>query len=296
MEHINGIPKYTNFVLAVELKNFYVANKIYNKDKHTLKWAIKVGYLNIVKYLIKINNSDYNLSPTPIDLACEYGHLHLVKWFHKNSYICTDYAMNHAAKNGHLNIVKWLHKHAHNDINAALGWSNLHNDNTKVIKFLTKLKIPIKNIDLISQYIEKLNYNYKYISSFTVNENTWQWAAISGDLELIKKLHISDKSNYTKLTMDLAAGNGHLEIVKYLHNNGYKGTILTMNLAVMDNQLEIVKYLIEIKELNIEEAVYLARYCGYFKILQFLHNNVNNSVSEFSIESFDSASKCIQKA
>lgn len=281
---------YIDFVLAVELKNFYVAKKIYNKNKHTIKWAIKIGYLNIVKYLEELNNfsgCNDNIAPTSMDLACEYGHLDIVKWFHKKLYKCTDYAMNHAAKNGHYSIVQWLHKHSHNDINSALNWAKFYNtsidkhknlhQNTKVINFLTKLK-PIKHIDLISKYIEQLNYNYSYIGSFPVKENTWHWAAVFGDLELIKKLHILDKDNYSTLTMDLAAGNGHLEIVKYLHENGYKGSSLTMNLAVMDNQLEIVKYLYEIKNINVDEAMFLARYNGYFKIMKFLENNKTNDL------------------
>jgi len=109
--------EYIDFILSIELENTKLTKKLYKKDKHTVKWAAKWGYLSVVKYLLLIDDSESNntVAPTAMDLACEYGHLHLVKWFHKKSFFNTDYAMNHAAKNGHYNVVKWLDKHAKNN-------------------------------------------------------------------------------------------------------------------------------------------------------------------------------------
>lgn len=184
--------------------------------------------------------------------------------------------MNHAAKNGHYNIVEWLYKSTKdNDINTALGWATLNSvKNANVITFLTNLKHKLSattKFDLISYYILSLNYNHKYIRLLPAKENTWKYAGKYGNLELIKHLHIHDKDNYDTLTMNLAAGNGHLDVVQWLYKNDYKISSITMNLAIMNNQLEIVKYLYEIKEINISEAINLSRYCGYLKIIEFLH-------------------------
>jgi ankyrin repeat protein len=279
MNVISEIAKHTDFILSIDLKQHSISERLYRRDIHTLRWAAKIGYVSIVKYLTAIDDSECydTIAPTAMDLACEYGHLTLVKWFHKKLYISTEYAMNHAAKNGHLKIVQWLYKHKkNNDINAALNWAKLNiGENINTIKFLLRFRLHNTYIDTISYYIMSLNYNYKYIRLLPVKEDTWKHAGKHGNLELIKKLHIYDRESYDSLAMDLAAGNGHLEVVQWLYKNDYKISSITMNLAVMNNQLEIIKYLYEIKEINIKEAIHLARYCGYLKIIEFLDKSTS---------------------
>ena len=40
-----------DIILAIQLKNNYVAKKIYNAKKHTLLWASREGHLELIKWL-----------------------------------------------------------------------------------------------------------------------------------------------------------------------------------------------------------------------------------------------------
>ncbi|OWY92447.1 hypothetical protein PHMEG_00038559, partial [Phytophthora megakarya] len=46
------------------------------------------------------------------DLACEFGHLHVVKWLHMNrSEGCNAFCMYRAIRNRHFDVVLFLHVH-----------------------------------------------------------------------------------------------------------------------------------------------------------------------------------------
>ena len=76
--------------------------------------------------------------------------------------------------------------------------------------------------------------------------NAMDWAAFYGHLDVIKWLHENRKEGCTTDAMDFAAGNGHLEVVKWLHENRKEGcTGDAMDLASENGHLEIVKWLHE---------------------------------------------------
>ena len=74
-------------------------------------------------------------------------------------------------------------------------------------------------------------------------------AAANGHLEIVKWLHENRKDikgfACTTNAMDYAALNGYLETVKWLHENGYACTTDAMNWAAARGHLEIVKFLHE---------------------------------------------------
>jgi len=53
--------------------------------------------------------------------------------------------------------------------------------------------------------------------------HTWNWAAKNGHLEVVKWLHENRKEGSTTKAMDFAAEYGHLEILKFLHENRKEG-------------------------------------------------------------------------
>jgi hypothetical protein len=77
----------------------------------------------------------------------------------------------------------------------------------------------------------------KYIDEIKINI-----IAGYGSLEIIKYL-ISIGKECTTDAMDHASWKGHLEIVKYLHSIGKDCTVSAMNLASREGHLEVVKYL-----------------------------------------------------
>ena len=71
-------------------------------------------------------------------------------------------------------------------------------------------------------------------------------AAIIGNIDIIKWLHINIRNSCSTDAMDWAAQNGHLEVVKWLHENRPEGcTTDAMDLAAATGHLEIVKWLHE---------------------------------------------------
>ena len=53
--------------------------------------------------------------------------------------------------------------------------------------------------------------------------NAMDYAAKNGHLEVVKCLHENRTEGCTKDAMDWAAKNGHLEVVKWLHDNRTEG-------------------------------------------------------------------------
>jgi len=77
----------------------------------TAQMTTRVGNLEMLKWFIE--TCDFQMTPHIIDIACKYGHLHIVKWIHFNhpEIICTKSAMDTACEQGHLEIAKFLHTH-----------------------------------------------------------------------------------------------------------------------------------------------------------------------------------------
>src|SRR5436853_597171 len=66
----------------------------------------------------------------------------------------------------------------------------------------------------------------------------------NGHLEVVKWLHQNRKEGCSEWAMDHAAEYGHLEVVKWLHQNRTEGcTIRAMNCAAENHHLEVVKWL-----------------------------------------------------
>ena len=145
---------FLNFDKTVILSE-YISVKKFNKI-FNLKYAVYYGHLEIVKFLYKHHQNDYDffckttmncavinghldivvwlsfnrsegcglfskVKTTTLDFAAKHGHFEIVKWLHEQSLICSEIkatkeAMNLAALNGHLGIVKLLHENRQNRV------------------------------------------------------------------------------------------------------------------------------------------------------------------------------------
>lgn len=127
------------------------------------------GNIETMKYLIK----EINIIPTDCQmyLACENGHLEIVKYLFKNGIKPHD-AINFASGNGHLNIVKYLYKNGFKATCIGIDWAG-ENGYLEVVKYLHKNGI-------------------KH-SSYVIN-----WASKKGHFEMVEylKKHKKYKKNY----------------------------------------------------------------------------------------------------
>ena len=87
---------------------------------------------------------------------------------------------------------------------------------------------------------------YEANKLFDPEKHNWLSASSNGHLEVVKFLHEHRKEGCTTNAMDLASREGHLEIVKFLHEHRKEGcTTRAMNWASLGGHLEIVKFLHE---------------------------------------------------
>jgi ankyrin repeat protein len=69
---------------------------------------------------------------------------------------------------------------------------------------------------IISKNLHCILYIYK------PHIHTWKWACLNNQLEVVKWLYENEISGRDHYAIDLAAKNGHLDIVKYLHTHKSK--------------------------------------------------------------------------
>ena len=111
------------------------------------------------------------------------------------------------------------------------------------------------------------------------------YTAENGHLEIIKWLHenlskiINSNNVCTTYAMNIAAAQGHLEIVKWLHENRNEGcTTTAMDYAASNSHIEVVKWLHENrKEGCTTLAMNLAAKNGHSEIVNYLKNNIKNN-------------------
>jgi Tfp pilus assembly pilus retraction ATPase PilT len=88
----------------------------------------------------------------------------------------------------------------------------------------------------------------KRFKKFNKEKHTYDWAAKNGHLAVVKWLHENKIEGCSKRTMDLAAENGRLKIVKWLHENRNEGcTERIMEKAEQNGHVWVVKWLTENK-------------------------------------------------
>ena len=81
---------------------------------------------------------------------------------------------------------------------------------------------------------------------------------------------------FTRHAINLAARNGHLEVVTWLHQNRKEGcTTWAMDFAAANGHLEVLKWLYQNrKEGCTEDAMEFAKENGHFEIVKWLCQNI----------------------
>lgn len=104
------------------------------------------------------------------------------------------------------------------------------------------------------KYVEKIHNIYKNFKGlFEVGppETAIDIAAGQGCLDTIKYLYEQGIVSSTYQAMDNAASCGYLDIVKWLHENTDAGCKFALNMAIYNGHLDVVKY---IKDNNIQKT------------------------------------------
>jgi len=75
-------------------------------------------------------------------------------------------------------------------------------------------------------------------------KHTMDWACFHGHMNIVKWIHQNSKEGCTARAMDWAAQNGHFDVVKFLHENRKEGcTLRAMDYSEWNGHIEILKFL-----------------------------------------------------
>ncbi len=120
-------------------------------------------------------------------------------------------------------------------------------------------------------YLDGIVYN----TNLTFTRAAMNYAAMNGHLHMVKFLHENREEGCSTWAMDWAAMNGHLEVIKWLHENREEGcTTLAMNWAASNGHLHVVEWLHENREEGCTRwAVEWAACNGHLDIVKWLHDN-----------------------
>lgn len=116
-------------------------------------------------------------------------------------------------------------------------------------------------------------------------ELAMQVAAENGHLEMVQYLH-SHNVTCTAQAMDHAAANNHMEVVQWFHENRSEGCSTTaMDLAAAHGYLGMVRWLYQNRSEGCTSfAMETAAQRGHFGMIQFLHGNGLAVISQTAFE------------
>jgi ankyrin repeat protein len=109
-------------------------------------------------------------------------------------------------------------------------------------------------------------------------------AAANGHFDVVEMMHKEGWGGCTTHALNAAAGNGHFDIVKFLHKNRGEGcTDYAMSWAAKNGHLDIVKFLhYKRKEGCTIYAMNRAAGNGHLAVVKFLHENRPEGCSSYA--------------
>lgn len=223
------------------------------------------GNLEMIRWLLTIPEA--KRSTGWIDGAAGAGHLHMVKWAHKNlkNDRCSENAMDNAATNGHLEVIKWLHE------NRTEGCTTRAMDGAAE-----------------NGHLDTVHWLHEHRNEGCTT-GAMDRAAARGQMETVQWLHTHRSEGCTTSAMDDAARNGHLQLVQWLHINRSEGCrARAMDLAASEGHLGVVQWLHENRsEGCTSDAMDYAAKNGHLDVVKWLHENRTEGCT---IEAMDNAS------
>jgi ankyrin repeat protein len=262
------------YLIDINIFKYLHKNNVYICYLHTIRYAIKVNYIELIKYLCKIG-MDVKFKRISILMASEYGKLDIVKYLLENGVdVNVNTILYNAIRYGQLEIVKYLHKNGA-DITYNI---TMHDIVGSIIsKHLDIIEYLYENgIDIGPTHGPNYVYYFQY-SMFNINEVNIQIqqarfpnqeptikifnyilleATNQGKLKLIKHLYeyfdrIYDGKKYSITYKDellIAIKKGHIDILKYLlttNNSIHVPVCDLLQTAIYNNKIDAVRLICE---------------------------------------------------
>ncbi|DBA02764.1 TPA: hypothetical protein N0F65_010692 [Lagenidium giganteum] len=217
------------------------------------------GHLHVLEFLHQHCAPEYTVEA--MDRAAGYGHLEVVRFFHMHSVAgrtpeiaedtrldvpekgvrgdsletCLNAAMCRAATYGHLDVLKFLLSKGKELCACDCVYHAAVNRHLSTVEFVMarrdspwSSKVPQKWATkmVASGHVDVLQYFLQH-HRLRFHSHAMAMAASNGHLEMVKFVHEHQLAKCTK-----AAMGGHFDVVKFLHNHRQEGcTVVTMDYA-----------------------------------------------------------------
>lgn len=299
--HRNGYIKNINtkqgIIYAVINGHLTTAQWLYRKGYSTpssqaVSYAARIGRVDIIRWLLSVMD-DKSCGTDVMDYAALNGHLETIKWLSANTMFApSKHAIMWASEYNHLDVVMWLYKNykwPRAEIAEAMEVAATYG-NLEILKWLYteslnpgKMRQFLSNIPGISTMLSALSALSALPSNpHLLNTNSMDWAAKNGHLDIVKWLHENSTEGCTKRAMDMAAEEGHLHIVKWLHKNRTEGcTTAAMDAAATHGHLYILEWLYRNRTEGCTTwAMSGAAKNGHIDVIKWLHLNKYDVVQD----------------
>jgi hypothetical protein len=282
--------------------------------KEMMIYSAKFGHLKIIIYLISLINARYTLKDdlfgnddfeSTLGMACRYGHLEIIKYFHKHSIVPfanSDLRFTFASfpikdklrdifyvalKYGHLNIIEYffdvIDEKSKLNLMISLYSNCLDNANAlDIVKFLCCRKCPCKYDDIYAAALCKKWDIVKYL--YEQFENVVNLGVLDliylvikgGNMELVEFFY-NKKHTFDDTCIILAARHGHFEIFKYIQSVHFSTIYYdALNEASKYGFLEIVKHICQESKINCtEETLKLAQESENTELIYYVEKQVD---------------------
>jgi len=239
------------------------------------------GTFEIIKWLV--DNGYHYPPPSPqvdLDGAAERGQLDVIQYLsaHAIGY-CSPRSVERASVNGHFETVKWIMQNrtdgrrnasfneiaAHGRVDIVRWIAQFYPEGFDEIAMIQAARNG--HLDVIICLDEVLGEN------IMCTPEAMNVAAGNGHLEIVKWLHTNRNDGCTTTAMNEAAANGHLETVKWLHANRKEGcTIHAMDKAASGGHLNVAMWLYENRDEGCSVwAANEAAKNGHLDVIKWLH-------------------------
>eukprot|EP01135_Chromosphaera_perkinsii_P006924 Nk52_evm12s628 gene=Nk52_evmTU12s628 len=254
------------------------------------------GYRKLVEFL---QERERELSPHAVEAAACQGHLGIVKMLIEAGYP-TAGAVDQACSGNHPEVVRYLLMEKGLDFTSvAVAFACTHG-NVEILGMLDP-KPDIFNVNSNgnsshaignassmvmqqSQPVTDSSYsfnNQSHIRGNTENQNNTTNNIIQGSSSSTASASSTFQSSASQHVefVNNAAAHGHLNIVKELHERGFRGSLYCINQAAMAGNIDMVKYLISMGYQFSEWVLDKACRNGDLEFLHYIESQIQKSPS-----------------
>ncbi len=216
-----------------------------------IKMIIASSNIELLRTAIT-NGYKIGFDPTIIDFAILLGQLDILKYLEENrKCFANTNAISIAATAGHLDVVNWLVTKKYLNITPSNYCEAAKNGHLDILKFFVERMNKINAFDILKFCGVAAKYGHldiliwqKINLTYYFDINIWKNAAEGGHLNIIKWL-INNGCEYDDCIFECAAEHGHLNILKWGFQNGYKLPDNIAEIAASHGKLYIIIWLHE---------------------------------------------------